>query len=149
MTWQEIKKIHTWLPETSENWHQHENGGGWVENSTHVAFSARVYSKALVYGEALVCGEAQVYGEAQVCGKAQVYGEISKTPPQVIFLPFCVCQCSKNEVAVGCQHGTLDWWLANGRTVATQYNISESDMLIYEKLIRFCFDLMKEEEVSA
>lgn len=69
MTFEELKKI---FPSANiDEWHQHSNGGGWVENTATVASSAYVGPDAQVYGEAQVCGEAQVYGDAQVYGKAQ------------------------------------------------------------------------------
>jgi hypothetical protein len=33
MTWEQIRKLHPDLPESSEGWHQHSNGGGWVHES--------------------------------------------------------------------------------------------------------------------
>ena len=85
MTWDELRLIYDWLPETSVGWHQHVNGGGWVQDNALVCDServcdnalvcgcAQVYGNARVYGCALVCGNARVYGNAQVCGFALVY----------------------------------------------------------------------------
>jgi hypothetical protein len=81
LTWEEIRKVHPWLPESSEGWHQHPKGGGWVHEDASVSEGSFIGERALVYGEAQVCGEALVYGEARVygealvCGEAQVYGE--------------------------------------------------------------------------
>ena len=69
---------------TDATWHQHPNGGGWVENTAHVyAYvgpDAVVYGNAWVIGHARVCGNARVYGNtwvfgnARVCENARVFG---------------------------------------------------------------------------
>ena len=59
MTLQDLQKL---FPEASEStWHQHPNGGGWVENTARVDASAYVGPDAVVYGDAWVFGNARVY----------------------------------------------------------------------------------------
>ena len=53
---------------TAYTWHQHPNGGGWVQNTAKVAETAWVYENARVYEN------AWVYENARVCGNAWVYG---------------------------------------------------------------------------
>lgn len=53
-------------------WHRHPNGGGWVEDTAHVADTAYVGPDAEVYGSAWVSGWAQVYGSSEVYGSAWV-----------------------------------------------------------------------------
>ena len=66
MTIDDLKKL---FPSASEKtWHQHSNGGGWVQNTAHVDESAHVGDKALVYGDARVSGKARVFGNALVYG---------------------------------------------------------------------------------
>ena len=74
-TWEEIREFHPWLLESSEGWHQHPNGEGWVQDTASVSLTAYVGPKARVYGEAQVCNEALVYGEAHVYEKARVSGK--------------------------------------------------------------------------
>ncbi len=50
MTWNEIRKLHPWLPKSAEGWHQHENGGGWVSDKAEVAADAYVGEHGLVCG---------------------------------------------------------------------------------------------------
>jgi len=64
MTFDELQKIIGKQDQTC--WHQHKNGGGWVENSASVDDSAQVCDNALVYGNAQVSGDAWVSGDAQV-----------------------------------------------------------------------------------
>ena len=59
---------------TKKTWHQHPNGGGWVENTAVVASTAFIDSNAQVFGNAKVYGNAQVFGNAKVYGNAQVFG---------------------------------------------------------------------------
>jgi hypothetical protein len=70
MTFTELtKKIGNQI---ESNWHQHKNGGGWVENKSDVADSVYVGPDAFVSGDARVSGNAQVYGDARVYGDAWV-----------------------------------------------------------------------------
>jgi carbonic anhydrase/acetyltransferase-like protein (isoleucine patch superfamily) len=65
---------------SSEDWHQHPNGKGWVYKTAHVDEAVYlhptsiVYGNAQVYGNTRVSGNTQVYGNAWVYGNAQVYG---------------------------------------------------------------------------
>ncbi len=77
---------------TSADWHQHDNGKGWVYKTANVdptvylhptsiiygnaqvSGNARVYDDARVYGNAWVSGDARVYGNAQVYANARVSG---------------------------------------------------------------------------
>lgn len=55
MTLEQLQKL---FPNAiSETWHQHSNGGGWVQNTAFVADTAYVGPDALVYGEAWVFGD--------------------------------------------------------------------------------------------
>ena len=47
---------------TEDTWHQHSNGGGWVQNTATVATTAFVGPDAIVYGSAWVFGNARVSG---------------------------------------------------------------------------------------
>ena len=64
MTFEELQKIIHWAIESE--WHQHQNGAGWVQNTATVAPTAYIGEFAIVYSEAQVCGEARVCGEAKV-----------------------------------------------------------------------------------
>ncbi len=64
-----------------EGYHVHKNGGGLVQDTTHVDESvfigcdAQVSGDARVSGYARVSGDAQVFGDARVSGNAQVSGD--------------------------------------------------------------------------
>ena len=95
MTFDELKKM---FPDaTPETWHQHKNGGGWVENTATVADSAyvgpdaKVCGNALVCGYALVCGNALVCGEARVCDDALVYDSEPQNSPTLDHSPKAEC----------------------------------------------------------
>jgi len=53
MTWSEIRQLHPWLPESSEGWHQHENGSGWVRDGVDVPHNIVVGPKAVIGGGAI------------------------------------------------------------------------------------------------
>jgi len=72
MTFEDLKRI---FPNaTLETWHQHPNGGGWVENTATVEDTAYVGPDALVYDWAQVYDQAEIYDNAKVSGHAKVYG---------------------------------------------------------------------------
>jgi hypothetical protein len=53
-----LKELQKSFPDaTAETWHQHPNGGGWVQNTAHVAASAWVAENARVAGNAWVGGD--------------------------------------------------------------------------------------------
>ena len=80
-TMKTIEQVWKMFPDTiKENWHQHNNGKGWVystarvDDSAYVGSDAQVSGDAQVYGNARVSGDAQVSGDARVSGSARVYG---------------------------------------------------------------------------
>lgn len=73
MDFQQLKQL---VPSaTEETWHQHSNGGGWVQNTAFVEETAFVGPDARVSESARVSENARVYGNAQVFGDAWVYGD--------------------------------------------------------------------------
>jgi len=59
-----LKELQQFFPSaTAETWHQHVNGGGWVQNTATVEDTAYVGPDAVVYGYAQVYGKAQVTGD--------------------------------------------------------------------------------------
>ena len=54
--------------------HKHENGGGWVADTAHVAKTVLCERRAQVYHRARVKGHAKLQNYAQVCGCAVVSG---------------------------------------------------------------------------
>lgn len=88
LTWEEARrKGNRFLPISSEGYHQHSNGGGWVKDTASVDKSSYVAPGALVLGtarvteqckildEAIIEGEANVYYRCVVSGEAVVYGK--------------------------------------------------------------------------
>jgi len=78
--WEHMRIQCPWLPERSDGWHQHPNGGGWVQDTALAEPSAYVGPDALVFGSAQVrenarvCDSAHVYGHASLRDAAQAYG---------------------------------------------------------------------------
>lgn len=56
--------------------HKHENGGGWVADTAHVAKTVLCERRAQVYHRARVKGHAKLKNYAQVCGCAVVSGSV-------------------------------------------------------------------------
>lgn len=63
MTWNEIREVYPWLPESSDGWHQHGKNGGWVEGTATVA-------AGVTLGPSVVVGDdARIYGGKFLAGK--------------------------------------------------------------------------------
>jgi carbonic anhydrase/acetyltransferase-like protein (isoleucine patch superfamily) len=146
MTFEQLKAILPWAVESE--WHQHENGGGWVQNTATVdkaAFiglgaqvygNARVSGSARVYGSAWVYGSARVSGNALVYGSAHVYGSAWEFPPlyiQASVHPISVS--SRTEVSIGCKHHTIGWWLEHYTEVGAEEKYTTAQIAEYGALL--------------
>jgi hypothetical protein len=148
--WEAIRKVYPWLPASSEGWHQHVNGGGWVQNTTNVSDKAQVCGEALVYdkaqvcgealvydkarvcGEALVCGEAQVCGEALVCGEAQVCeGEHTRSPIYIQGTRYFIACVGPGLIQSGCITKPLAWWLEYVERCAEEHDYTQDQQKEY------------------
>lgn len=64
-----LEKLQEIFPDaTADTWHQHPNGGGWVQNTAKVAETAWVGKDAVVYGDAVVLWNSSISGNARVFG---------------------------------------------------------------------------------
>ena len=142
MTIEDLQKL---FPNaTKDTWHQHPNGGGWVENtaqvddSSCVSGSARVYGSAQVFGYAWVSVSAHVYGSAHVSGSASVYGyakvyegEWVSSPLYLQGSKYSVCRCSKSNVMIGCEDHSIDEWLSRYSEIGRDNGYSEEEIEEY------------------
>jgi len=132
MNWDALRMIHLWLPESSDGWHQHPNGGGWVQDTATVANTvlvgehALVYGEARVYGEALVCGKALVCGEARVSDEALVCGALSRSPLSVSgLLPWMINDAGSGLLGIGCECHRLSEWREQLPEIAKRHHAEE------------------------
>ena len=137
------------------DWHQHKNGGGWVQNSAHVDDTAFINEKAIVYclfgrprvsGDARVSGNAWVYGDAWVYGNARVYGNAQvsgdawkQSPLFIIGTSFALANCKHGHVQVGCECRAFDEWIkkdghltADALALAKRHNFTDEQIAEYE-----------------
>ena len=116
-----IEQVWKMFPDTiKENWHQHNNGKGWVystarvDDSAYVGSDAQVSGDAQVYGNARVSGDAQVYGNAWVSGSARVSGDAWVLSPLYIQgSRHSLTLASFTEIAIGCHLHTISFWKDN------------------------------------
>ena len=54
---------------TSENWHQHKNGGGWIENSVNVSEDVRVGEKSIIFKIGQAIQYARLCGQHMLCSE--------------------------------------------------------------------------------
>ncbi len=48
MEWEKIRKVHEFLPESEEGWHQHSSGNGWVQDSVDLDETVFVQEKSII-----------------------------------------------------------------------------------------------------
>ena len=137
MTLADLRRI---FPDACEDtWHQHKNGGGWVQNtatvdeSVHVGCNAKVSGDAQVYGDAWVSGNAQVYGNAKVSGDAQVYGDAWDSSPLYIQgSRHSLTHCARGQVRISCYETIfLENWREFYREIALQNRYRDAEIAEY------------------
>ncbi|MFA7121241.1 MAG: hypothetical protein WC277_07150 [Bacilli bacterium] len=123
MTWDEIKKLHPWLPESSEGWHQHANGGGWVRDAVKVPDAVVVGERALIEGGA-ICGGTIWGGTIRggtIWGGTIRGGTITFSPLLIFGSRYFVGYAGDGLVASGCIVKPLAWWLENVERCAEEH----------------------------
>ena len=141
---------------TLDTWHQHPNGGGWVENTAHVEDSAQVSGnarvsgnawvcddaqvsgKAWVYGNAWVHGNAQVSGDAQVYGNAQVYdGNFEASPTYIQGSRYEIYQSTDDGLFItfGCTSKPLAWWDEHVERYAEGHGYTPAQQMEYRAYV--------------
>ena len=160
MTIEQLQKI---FPTAAiDTWHQHPNGGGWVQNtakvddSAHVSGSARVSGDAWVSGNAHVSGSARVSGYAHVSGNARVsgyahvygsahvYGNAHVSGDAWVLAPICftgtkhtIGVCASGIVRVGCHQMPIKEWLSKYESVGKSEGYSDAEIAEYKMYLDF------------
>ena len=120
-----IEELRKFVPNaTKTTWHQHTNGGGWVENSAVVAATAHVASTAQVYDT------AQVYGDARVCGDAW-----DSSPLYIVGTRHTVGAASRTLLRIGCIFKPGAWWEANNVRCGEESGYSAEEIAEYSLYI--------------
>ena len=119
MNWSELRKHHPGLPESSDGYHQHANGGGWV------ADSASVDTTAYIGDEASVCDEARVFGKARVCDV------VTQTPLYIQGTCYWIGYAGGNLIASGCMTKPVNWWLENVERCAEEHGYDDDQQREY------------------
>ena len=124
MTFEEVKKVVPYAIESE--WHQHQNGGGWVQDTAYVSGNARVYGNACVYGNAQVSGNARVSGNAWVT-----------SPLYIQPSAHAVTVSSYTEVSIGCKRHSVEWWLEHYEEVGNAEKYTDSQIDEYGIVLKF------------
>lgn len=72
MTWNELRKLHPWLPEKSDGYHQHRFGGGWVSDDSEVSPDSYVCWDCVVTAASRVTDRSYVTGGSVVTGGSRI-----------------------------------------------------------------------------
>ena len=133
------------------DWHQHENGKGWVYKTAHVdktvylhpssivSDNARVSDNALVYGNAQVSGDARVSGNAQVSGDARAL-----SPLYIQGTRHAVTLCSHTQIAIGCHVHDIKDWQKHYRAIGKKNGYSKEQIAEYRAYINLCAKTAKQ-----
>ena len=105
--WEAIRKIHPWLPSSREGWHQHDNGGGWIEDTAEVHKDVCVPQTVVVGARAKV-GEGATIGEGATVG---IMATVGITPIYIIGTGYFVCCAGPGLIQSGCIIKPMAWWL--------------------------------------
>ena len=143
MKWEEFRVIHPHLPESSDGFHQHANGGGWVKDTAEVEGDAYVDERSLVYGNARVYGDAQVSGNARVSGGDITGGTIDRTPLLIFGSQYWIGFSRPGHIASGCIEQPVEWWLENVERCAEEHGYSEAEQQEYRLHVEHIVAWMK------
>lgn len=131
-------------PLKGNEWHTHPNGGGWVQNTARVDFTAYVCGNARVYGNAWVYGNAQVYGDAWVYGNAWVYGDAwAFSPMQIQGTHHFVTTCTHTQIQIGCHQHPVSYWLQHYQAIGRANGYTVDQIAEYGLIIKMCSDWLQ------
>ena len=112
MTFQELEsRIETKL--NSADWHQHPNGGGWVENTAYVGGNARVGGTARV--------EGGVWDASPLYIRSSLFGCTNSAPGVLL---------------IGCMAMPFSEWLEKGQAIARREGLTEDQIKEHEAIVR-------------
>ena len=163
ITFAQLQDRIPWTKPVEAEWHQHPNGGGWVQNTATAHKTAYIGGGALVYGDAQVCGGAQVYGDAQVYGNARVYGTAwvygdarvsgdaqvyggawEFSPLQVQGTRHFITTCSYTHIQIGCRASSVQEWLANYEKIGSAEGYSPDEVAEYGLILTLAAGWLKQ-----
>ena len=125
MNFEEIAKKNGIDVDLVGNYHQHQNGDGWVSNNAHIDNSAFI-------GE-----NAWISDYARIYGNAKIYGNTWKTSPLYIQgSKWSLTNCKYGYIQIGCHCKSIDWWVANGLSIAKIENMSDDEINEYTAYIK-------------
>ena len=113
MTLADLRRI---FPDACEDtWHQHKNGGGWVQNTATVDESVHVGCNAKV------SGDAQVYGDAWDSSPLYIQGSRHS-----------LTHCARGQVRISCYETIfLENWREFYREIGIQNGYSDAEIAEY------------------
>lgn len=126
-----LKELQKIFPSaTAETWHQHPNGGGWVENTARVEETAYVGERAQVFGYAQMSGYAWLSGNAQMSGNAWEF-----SPLQIQGSRHFLCVSRYGYIRVGCEEHTPAWWRKHHKALGVANGYTKQQLREYVNLL--------------
>ena len=130
--------------QNEKDWHQHENGGGWVYKNATVEKTAFIGPDAIVfglYGKPRVTGSAYVTGFACVDGSARVDGGVWKTSPLFVLdsRNHGATNARPGYLRIGCEIHEFKDWVEKFPAIARKHNLTTEEQAEYKAIVDiFC-----------
>jgi len=115
---------------TAETWHQHPNGGGWVENTAIVDATAYVGTGATICGDATIGGDAMIGGDARV-----TRGEWTASPLYIQGTRHSLNMDGDGLLRIGCILKPIAWWLENNVRCGEEHGYTPEQIAEYRRYI--------------
>src|SRR2546426_699353 len=112
MTFEQLQAILPWAQ--ADDWHQHPNGGGWVQNSARVSGNARVYGNARVSSPLLIQGSRD-----------------------------CLSVSAHGRLSIGCETRAIEWWEEHYDAMGRKHGYTPAQIAEYRKHIQYCKEWME------
>jgi len=150
MTWDELRKHENFLPATSAGWHQHPNGGGWVQDNCSVSNDSFIDENSTVRSSSTVIDStvrgssvtdssvrggsivtnSTVRGSTVTAG-ARITGDHPRSPLWIQGTRYSIGYISPGVVASGCISKPLTWWLEHVERCAEEYGYTAKQQREY------------------
>ena len=122
-----LDKLRTLFPNaTTETWHCHTNGGGWVQNTARVDATAYVGMDCIVIGNAQVTGNAWEFSPLQIMGTKHF-----------------VVVGAYGLLSIGYEKHDIEWWKQHYRAVGRREGYTKSQIQEYRNYIELARVWMK------
>jgi len=143
MNWDEARAYHEdriSLPKSSDGFHQHANGGGWVSDKASVDAKSYIGERAIVLGGTIKGGTIE---GGTIEGGTIWGGTIQRTPILIFGSQYWIGFSRPGYIASGCIEKPAEWWLEHVERCAEEHGYSETEQKEYRLHVEHIVAWMK------